>query len=169
MRDANDLLQTADFKRTGNGLQCSTVLESEDICTDIKQQGSRTILGVSCQSHTSITSLWCQAQTAEEKGLSLTVDEQGGVTTVIHEQVGAGAIGPREHLLRAPPVLLQSLALPGEHRRAVAGHSGRSVVLRTANCNVSVQITARAAGAQECKVVHDEQSAAARSCTHVYP
>ena len=90
------------------------------------------------------------------------MDEQGGVTTVVHEQVGAGAVGPCEHLLRAPPVLLQGLALPGEHRRAVAGHSSRSVVLRTANCKMSVQVTALAAGEQNYKVVHNEQPAAAR-------
>ena len=60
---------------------------------------------------------------------ALTVDEEGGVATIVHEQVRARAIGPRQHLLRAPPVLLQRLALPGEDSCAVAGHRRCGVVL----------------------------------------
>ena len=41
------------------------------------------------------------------------VDQQGRVTAVVDDRVRAGAVGPGEHLLGAPPVLLQRLALPG--------------------------------------------------------
>ena len=49
------------------------------------------------------------------------------------------AVGPRHHLLGAPPVLLERLALPGEHGNALRlvdralradGDRGRGVVLR---------------------------------------
>ena len=57
-----------------------------------------------------------------------TVDEEGGVTAVVDDDVERlGA--PVEHLVGAPPVLLQGLALPGEHRGGVARDGGRGVVL----------------------------------------
>ena len=59
----------------------------------------------------------------------LTVYEEGGVATVVHQQVGPSAVRPREHLLCAPPVLFQSLPLPGEHGRAVACDGSGCVVL----------------------------------------
>ncbi len=52
------------------------------------------------------------------------VDQQGGVTAVVDDRVRAGAVGPGEHLLGAPPVLLQRLALPGVDRDALAGCRG---------------------------------------------
>jgi len=56
------------------------------------------------------------------------VDEEGGVTAVVDDDVERlGA--PVEHLVGAPPVLLQGLALPGEHRGGVARDGGRGVVL----------------------------------------
>lgn len=58
-----------------------------------------------------------------------TVDEEGGVATIIHQHVGAVAAGPGQGLLGAPPVLLQGLALPGEHGAGVAGDGGGGVVL----------------------------------------
>ena len=61
--------------------------------------------------------------------MTRTVDEQGGVTTVVHQQVGAVAASPGQGLLGAPPVLLQGLALPGEHGGGVAGDGGSGVVL----------------------------------------
>lgn len=57
------------------------------------------------------------------------MDEQGGITTVVHNQVGAVAAWPGQGLLSAPPVLLQGLALPGEARSGVAGDGGSGVVL----------------------------------------
>mmetsp|Transcript_10109 Transcript_10109/g.30251 ORF Transcript_10109/g.30251 Transcript_10109/m.30251 type:complete len:533 (+) Transcript_10109:448-2046(+) len=57
------------------------------------------------------------------------VDQEGGVATIVHQQVGTTAIGPGQHLLSAPPVLLQSLALPGEHCSRVARDGGCGVVL----------------------------------------
>ncbi len=53
--------------------------------------------------------------------LDALVDEEGGVTAVVQDHVGAagGAVRPGQRLLRAPPVLLQGLALPGEHRDAL--------------------------------------------------
>ena len=56
------------------------------------------------------------------------MDEEGGVTAVVDDDVERlGA--PVEHLVGAPPVLLQGLALPGEHRGGVARDGGRGVVL----------------------------------------
>ena len=47
------------------------------------------------------------------------VDEQRGVAAVVEDHVGAGAVGPAQRLLGAPPVLLERLALPGEDRDAL--------------------------------------------------
>ena len=63
-------------------------------------------------------------------GLDALVDEQRRVAAVVDEQVGALAVLPRQHLLGAPPVLLERLALPGEDRGRVAGDGGGGVVLR---------------------------------------
>jgi hypothetical protein len=66
------------------------------------------------------------------------VQQQRGVAAVVEEHVRA-ALGPAQGLLRAPPVLLERLALPGEDRHALgllggalgADHrGGRGVVLR---------------------------------------
>ena len=65
-----------------------------------------------------------------------TVDEQRCVAAIVHEQVGAAAIWPGEHLLRAPPVLLQRLALPGKDCSTVASDRGRRVILRNALASV---------------------------------
>ncbi len=53
--------------------------------------------------------------------LDALVDEEGGVTAVVEDHVGAagGGVRPGQSLLRAPPVLLQGLALPGEDRDAL--------------------------------------------------
>ena len=50
--------------------------------------------------------------------LGTLVDEQRGVATVVEDHVRTVAVGPGERLLGAPPVLLERLALPGEHRDA---------------------------------------------------
>ena len=42
------------------------------------------------------------------------VDEERRVTSVVHDQVGAAPVGPLDRLVRAPPVLLQRLSLPGK-------------------------------------------------------
>ena len=57
-----------------------------------------------------------------------TVDEEGGVTAVVDDDVERLGT-PVEHLVGAPPVLLEGLALPGEHRGGVARDGGRGVVL----------------------------------------
>lgn len=59
----------------------------------------------------------------------LTVDEEGGITTIVDEHVGAVTSRPLERLLSAPPVLLQGLSLPGKDRAGVAGNGGSGVVL----------------------------------------
>ena len=53
--------------------------------------------------------------------LDALVDEQGGVATVVEDQVRALAAGPAQDLLGAPPVVLEGLALPGEDRARPAG------------------------------------------------
>ena len=69
------------------------------------------------------------------------MDEHGGVATVVEDHVRS-TVGPRHGLLRAPPVLLKRLALPGVDRnttrlvwRAVRAdsHSSCSLVLRRKN------------------------------------
>src|SRR5947208_3097659 len=75
-------------------------------------------------------------------GLHPEVHEQRRVATVVEDHVGActgtGRVtGPVEDLLGAPPVLLERLALPGEHRHALrllhgaigAHHHGRGRVV----------------------------------------
>jgi hypothetical protein len=57
------------------------------------------------------------------------MDEQGCVATVIDEEVGTLAVGPGQHLLCAPPVLLQGLTLPGKDARRVTSHRGSSMIL----------------------------------------
>ena len=62
------------------------------------------------------------------------VDEEGHVTSVIDDEVGADTLaivfGPGHGAEGALPVLLEGLALPGEHSGgAVAGDGGSSVVL----------------------------------------
>ena len=47
-------------------------------------------------------------------GLDTFVDEEGGITTVIDENIGTIGIGPGEHLQGALPVFLEGLSLPGE-------------------------------------------------------
>ena len=53
--------------------------------------------------------------------LGALVDEQRGVAAVVEDHVRALAVGPGQRLLRAPPVLLERLALPGEDRDAGLG------------------------------------------------
>mmetsp|Transcript_27939 Transcript_27939/g.75484 ORF Transcript_27939/g.75484 Transcript_27939/m.75484 type:complete len:564 (-) Transcript_27939:105-1796(-) len=62
-------------------------------------------------------------------GLDTLVDEEGSITTIIHQQVGAVTLRPHQGLVGAPPVLLQSLPLPGKHCRGVARNGGGGVVL----------------------------------------
>ncbi len=55
--------------------------------------------------------------------LGALVDQQRGVAAVVEQQGRAGAVGPLERLLGAPPVLLQRLTLPGVDRHAARfGH-----------------------------------------------
>jgi len=57
------------------------------------------------------------------------VDEEGGVTAVVDDEVRTAAGAPVKGALGAPPVLLEGLALPGEDSSAVAGDGGGGVVL----------------------------------------
>jgi hypothetical protein len=57
------------------------------------------------------------------------VHQQRGVAAVVQDHVRAAAVGPVQHLLGAPPVLLQGLALPGVDRDAAGGDGGGGVVL----------------------------------------
>ncbi len=57
------------------------------------------------------------------------VDEQRGIAAVVNDQLRAKLTWVAEHVERAFPVLLQRLALPGEHRQAAGGHRGGHVVL----------------------------------------
>merc|ERR1719394_1990781 len=60
------------------------------------------------------------------------MDKQRRVAAVVHKLVAAVRTRDRHHLLGAPPVLLQGLALPGEHRGCLGLRDGRRrVVLGT--------------------------------------
>ena len=55
------------------------------------------------------------------------MDHQCGVAAIVEDQARASALGPQQGLGRGPPVLRQSLALPGEDRNAgrlVSGPGG---------------------------------------------
>ena len=58
--------------------------------------------------------------------LDALVDQEGGVAAVVQDHVRAagGGVRPGQGLLRAPPVLLEGLALPGEDRDARGGLRG---------------------------------------------
>lgn len=62
-------------------------------------------------------------------GLDALVDEERCVTAVVDNEVRTTAGAPVEGALGAPPVLLESLTLPGEDRSGVAGDGGGGVVL----------------------------------------
>ena len=63
-------------------------------------------------------------------GLDTFVHEEGGITTVIDEDIGTVMAGPCEHLKSALPVFLESLTLPGEDVGSLGlNDSGGSVVL----------------------------------------
>ena len=51
--------------------------------------------------------------------LDALVQQQRGVAAVVEDHVRLAAVGPRHHLLGAPPVLLERLALPGVDRDAL--------------------------------------------------
>ena len=51
--------------------------------------------------------------------LGALVHEERRVAAVIEQHVRAAAVGPHQRLLGAPPVLLERLALPREHRHAL--------------------------------------------------
>ena len=85
------------------------------------------------------------------------VDQQRGVAAIVEDHVGSAAIGPQQHLLGAPPVLRQRLALPGVHR-----HAGRRV-----DRPVGPTAIAAAAWSWVEKMLHDAQRTCAPSATSV--
>jgi hypothetical protein len=64
--------------------------------------------------HTEKAQHTCSVQTTRGPMLMLTVDEEGGVSSVVNQEVGGIGIWPGQSLLCAPPVLLQGLSLPGK-------------------------------------------------------
>ena len=57
------------------------------------------------------------------------VHQQGRITSVVEDHVRAAAVGPIQHLLGAPPVFLQCLALPGVDRDAAGGDGRGGMIL----------------------------------------
>jgi hypothetical protein len=47
------------------------------------------------------------------------VDEKRRITTIVDDEMGTASVGPLERFLRAPPVLIESFALPCENRRSL--------------------------------------------------
>ncbi len=61
------------------------------------------------------------------------VDEQCRIATVVDDELGAEAVLVDEGLPGAPPVFLQGLTFPSEHRNLAYGDRGSSVVLGREN------------------------------------
>ena len=57
------------------------------------------------------------------------VNEEGGVATVIDDELRSKACRIDQGLPGAPPILLKRFALPGEHRNLHRGHGRSGVVL----------------------------------------
>ena len=71
----------------------------------------------------------------EEGGVALLgadpeMDEEGGVAAVVEDHVRRAAVGPLEDVVGVLPIVLEALALEGEHRDAGGGDRGGGVVLR---------------------------------------
>jgi hypothetical protein len=100
--------------------------EHNAVVTRANQQASQSVTR-QIQSHAA----------SERSDLRDLVHQERRVAAVVEEEVGTGAVGPEERLLRAPPVLLQRLALPGEdgsalgvvHRPRLPHHHGRGGVV----------------------------------------
>ena len=63
-------------------------------------------------------------------GFATEVDEQGGVTAVIDDELRTLAAGERKGVHRTPPVIFEAFALPGEHAHTVVGDGRGGVILR---------------------------------------
>jgi hypothetical protein len=80
-----------------------------------------------------IVSLIRAGRSSELLVLDSLVDEEGHITTIVDNDIGAIALGinrPGDGIEGTLPVLLEGLSLPGEHGgRAITGNSGSSMVL----------------------------------------
>ena len=63
-------------------------------------------------------------------GAHAEMDQQRRVAAVVEDHVGRAAVAPFEDAVGVVPVVLQALALDGEHRRAAGGDRRGGVVLR---------------------------------------
>ena len=66
-------------------------------------------------------------------GLAAQMDEQGGISAIIHNELRTFAVGERKGVHGAPPVVFEAFTLPGENANAVVSNSGGSVILRGEN------------------------------------
>ena len=57
------------------------------------------------------------------------VDEQGGVASIIDNELWPGAVGMTQRLVSAPPVFFQGFPFPGKDRVACLRNGGSGVVL----------------------------------------
>ena len=78
--------------------------------------------------------LFLGAGLVEERGVAALgahaqMHEQRGIAAVVEDHVRHAAVAPLEQLQRVVPVVLEALALDGEHRDAGRGDGGRGVVL----------------------------------------
>jgi len=113
--------------RSGVSLAQPTSRSMLEPCTNQTLEGKIVLHALHADSRMSWQGAMYRGQSQE-----LTMDEEGGVTTIVHKQVRAAAIRPCQHLLCAPPVFLQGLSLPCEHCCCVAGHGCCSMVLQEA-------------------------------------
>ena len=66
-------------------------------------------------------------------GAQAEMDEQRGVAAIVEDHVRAAAVGPFENAMGVVPIILEALALDGEHRRAGGGDGGGGVILGRIN------------------------------------
>ena len=72
---------------------------------------------------------WSRKRRVAVLGAHAEVDQHGGVAAVVEDHVRRAAVRPFEDLVGVVPVILEALALDGEHRRAGGGDGGGGVVL----------------------------------------
>ena len=57
------------------------------------------------------------------------MNQQGGISAVVHHQLRPVAVRPCQRLFGAPPVFFQGFAFPGENRYPGFGHGGGRMIL----------------------------------------
>ena len=89
---------------------------------------SRCLIAANRTSSSSLVGLLIKAGLAVLDALA-EMDQQRGIAAVVEDHVGRAAVAPFEDTVLIVPIILERLALDGEHRRAAGGDGGGGVVL----------------------------------------